>query len=75
MATHSSILPGESHGQRSLAGYSPWSCQESGTNEHEHKQASWLRVNYMSALFESHLFLSLFLIDLISLSPQLSCLL
>ena len=22
-ATHSSILPGESHGQRSLAGYSP----------------------------------------------------
>ena len=25
MATHSSILePGESHGQRSLTGYSPW---------------------------------------------------
>ena len=24
MATHSSILAGESHGQRSLAGYSPW---------------------------------------------------
>ena len=24
MATHSSILGGESHGQRSLAGYSPW---------------------------------------------------
>ena len=23
MATHSSILPGESHGQRSLEGYSP----------------------------------------------------
>ena len=23
MATHSSILPGESHGQRHLAGYSP----------------------------------------------------
>ena len=23
MATHSSILPGESHGQRSLAGYNP----------------------------------------------------
>ena len=30
MATHSSIsLPGESHGQRSLAGYSPWSRRES----------------------------------------------
>ena len=27
MATHSSILPGKSHGQRSLAGYSPWDCQ------------------------------------------------
>ena len=24
MATHSSVLPGESHGQRSVAGYSPW---------------------------------------------------
>ena len=24
MATHSSILPGKSHGQRSLADYSPW---------------------------------------------------
>ena len=33
MATHSSILPGESHGQRSLEGYSPWGCKESDTNE------------------------------------------
>ena len=24
MATHSLFLPGEFHGQRSLAGYSPW---------------------------------------------------
>ena len=24
MATHSSILAGKSHGQRSLTGYSPW---------------------------------------------------
>ena len=24
MAIHSSILPGKSHGQRSLEGYSPW---------------------------------------------------
>ena len=31
MATHSSI-PGESHGQRSLAG-SLWGCQESDTTE------------------------------------------
>ena len=25
--------PGESHGQRSLVGYSPWGCQESDTTE------------------------------------------
>ena len=28
MATLSSILPGEFHGQRSLEGYSPWSLKE-----------------------------------------------
>ena len=34
MATHSSgFLPGESHGQRSLARYSPWGCKELGTIE------------------------------------------
>ena len=33
------VLPGESHGQRSLVGYSPQSCKESDTTEvteHEH---------------------------------------
>ena len=29
MATHSSILAWESHGQRSLEGYSPWGHKES----------------------------------------------
>ena len=29
LATHSNILVWESHGQRSLAGYSPWGCKES----------------------------------------------
>ena len=33
MATYSSILPGESHGQRSLAGYSPLGCKELDTTE------------------------------------------
>ena len=33
MATHSSILVGESHGQRSLAGYSPWGHKESDMTE------------------------------------------
>ena len=33
IATHSSILAGESHGQRSLAGYSPWSHKELDVTE------------------------------------------
>ena len=31
MATYASILAWEIHGQRSLMGYSPWSCNESDT--------------------------------------------
>ena len=27
------FLPGKSHGQRSLVGYSPWGCKESDTTE------------------------------------------
>ena len=27
------FLPGESHGQRTLVGYSPWGCKESDTTE------------------------------------------
>ena len=33
MTTHSSILPRESQGQKSLVGYSPWGCEESDTTE------------------------------------------
>ena len=34
MAAHSSVfLPGESHGQRSLVGYSPWGRKELDTTE------------------------------------------
>ena len=32
-ATHSSTLPGESQGQRSLVGYSPWGQKESDMTE------------------------------------------
>ena len=33
------FLPGESHGQRRLVGYSPWGCKESDTTEqHFHFQ-------------------------------------
>ena len=27
------FLPGESHGQRRLVGYSPWDCKQSNTTE------------------------------------------
>ena len=33
MATTPVFLPGEPHGQRSLAGYSPWGHKESDTTE------------------------------------------
>ena len=33
MATHSSFLPRESHGQRSLVGYRPWGHKESDMTE------------------------------------------
>jgi len=33
MAIHSSCLPEEFHGQRSLVGYSPWGRKESDTTE------------------------------------------
>ena len=33
MVTHSSNLPGEFHGQRSLAGYSPGDCEKLDTTE------------------------------------------
>ena len=36
MATHSSILPGKSHGWRSLVGYSPRDSKESDTAEQLH---------------------------------------
>ena len=38
------FLPGESHGQRNLVGYSPWSDKESDMNEHAHTKFTikWL---------------------------------
>ena len=36
MATRSSMLAGKFHGQRTVAGYSPWSHKESDTTKHAH---------------------------------------
>ena len=37
MATHSSVLAWRIHGQRGLAGYSPWGHKESDMTEWAHK--------------------------------------
>ena len=37
------FLPGESHGQRSLTGYSPWGCRESDVTE-QLTHCAWNRV-------------------------------
>ena len=42
MATHSSILPRKSHGQRSLLSYSPWGRKELDTTENRHTQVNAL---------------------------------
>ena len=41
MATHSSILPKKSHGQRSLVGYSPRGRKESDSTERAHVPSVW----------------------------------
>ena len=41
------FLPGESHGQRSLVGYSPWGCKGSErteVTEHPHMMAAMMRM-------------------------------
>ena len=40
------FLPREFHGQRSLAGYSPWGRKESDTTERLHFHFSWLLQSY-----------------------------
>ena len=46
MATHSSILPGKSHGQRSLADYSPRGRKELDMTEQLRTQALYNRFCY-----------------------------
>ena len=52
MQPTSVFLPGKSHGQRSLAGYSPRGCEELDMNEatqHAYTQSSFI---YFSSQFE-----------------------
>ena len=56
------FLPGESHGQRGLAGYSPWDHEESSTTE-------WLTLSLSGhvILFAATYFFSFFFFDLRSI--------
>ena len=67
MATHSSILAGEYHGQKSLVGYSPWGHKESDTTEQLTLEASTLLTcNHFLGLHEGLTTCSITLI-----SPQI----
>ena len=48
------LLPGESHGQRSLVGYSPWGCKESDTTERLSLSLLALSVSFQTVEILSH---------------------
>ena len=61
------LLPGESHGRRSLVGYSPWGPKESDTTERLHffffpVCVLGLCVTYPYIIFSIMIFMSLFFI-------------
>ena len=45
------FLPGESHGQRSLAGYSPWSCKESDNTRNDLAHSTGSNSEHQSPLW------------------------
>ena len=47
MATHSRSVPGKFHGQRSLAGYSPWGHEELDMTEHMHRHQIFIINAYL----------------------------
>ena len=64
------FLPGKSHGQKSLASYSPWGCKESDTIEHTPITGSLmmrlfflLQLDKGKTLLDSSLLFMSFLID------------
>ena len=59
MAIHFSILPEKFHGQRSLAGYSPWGHKGLDTTEHTHTHET----NYYLINYSKQLLLLIFLMD------------
>ena len=56
MATTPVFFPREFHGQRSLAGYSPWGCKESDSTQqltHKHVRIATTELFVFSCYFKS----------------------
>ena len=51
MAAQAVLLPGKSHGQRSLVGYSPWGREELDTTEVTQQQQQVLNILQLSLKF------------------------
>ena len=54
------FLPGKCHGQRSLVGYSPWSCKEADMTEphmHAHMHRQWYNCNINKRNAEKELYM------------------
>ena len=68
------FLPGKFHGQRSLAGYSPWDCKELDTTEHAHTHNLVLYFGYLSIslFFRSMFFKNDCIIFILWKYPKLS---
>ena len=58
------FLRGEFHGQRSLAGYSPWGCKESDTTEQLNKHICCILGKFLRAIFTFILFSIVATVDL-----------
>ena len=52
------FLPGKSHGQRSLASYSPWGCKELDTAERLYNTNNSIIIHYVHLYITSSLFIS-----------------
>ena len=53
------LLPGESHGQRSLEGYRQQDCKESYTTEHAQEEGEVLAPSHDILLGKSHIYINL----------------
>ena len=56
------FLPGKFHGQRNLAGYSPWGHKESATTEHISTNNSSLSLPYVYAAYHILVTVAVFII-------------